>query len=56
MARWLLRCGGEVVVVVFAVFLADETGAAVVVAGKDLGMPPSTLGGGTGARASDTME
>ena len=50
MARWLLRCGGEVVVVVFAVFLADETGATVVVAGKDLGMPPSTLGGGAGAR------
>ena len=48
-ARWLLRCGGEVVVVVFAVFLADETGATVVVAGKDLGMPPSTLGGGAGA-------
>ena len=37
-ARWLLRCGGgEVVVVLFAVFLADETGAIAVIAGRYLG-------------------
>ena len=49
------------VVVVFAVFLADETGATVVVAGKDLG-DAAVVNGGRRAeerareRARDTME